>query len=143
MLKPVEGEGNFKRCPFNESQFKSSEILDIEDLSRECRRVNACPYMSSRAAVKTRARIIFCPYQYVLDRKIRKSMGIEIEDSLLIFDESHNVPELAREVESIKCTNLQLVNLLKGMEVAKARDEEKREDLGSLQHVKTVYLCNF
>lgn len=43
---------------------------DVEDLVREGRRVKSCPYFASRDLVDT-ADIVFCPYVYLIDPKIR------------------------------------------------------------------------
>lgn len=37
------------------------------------------------------AEIIFVPYNYLIDPMARRSIGISIENSILIFDEAHNV----------------------------------------------------
>lgn len=37
------------------------------------------------------AEIIFVPYNYLIDPLARRSIGISIENSILIFDEAHNV----------------------------------------------------
>jgi len=55
----------------------------------------ACPYYVSRSLSK-HAEIVFAPYQYVLDRSIRKSMGIQLEGSVVVLDEAHNVEDCLR-----------------------------------------------
>lgn len=37
------------------------------------------------------AEIVFVPYNYLIDPMARRSIGISIENSILIFDEAHNV----------------------------------------------------
>ena len=39
------------------------------------------------------AELIFCPYSYLLDPVVRATMGISLENAVLIFDEAHNIGE--------------------------------------------------
>jgi Rad3-related DNA helicase len=43
---------------------------------------------------------VLCPYSYVIDRYIRKSTSIDIQGSILVFDESHNIASVARDAAS-------------------------------------------
>jgi Rad3-related DNA helicase len=82
-------------------------IHDIEDLvafGRNPERLNgeaddenytACPYYVSRALAK-HAEIVFCPYNYVLDPQIRKSLSISLENTVVVLDEAHNVEDTLR-----------------------------------------------
>lgn len=49
-----------------------------------------CPFFLSRSILPD-ADIIFVPYNYLIDPLSRRSIGISIENSILIFDEAHNV----------------------------------------------------
>ena len=42
------------------------------------------------------ADLVFCPYSYLLDPVIRSAMNIALEDSVLIFDEAHNIEDVSR-----------------------------------------------
>jgi Rad3-related DNA helicase len=42
------------------------------------------------------AELTFCPYNYLVDPVIRKSMGIDIRNAVLIFDEAHNIEDISR-----------------------------------------------
>jgi Fanconi anemia group J protein len=46
---------------------------DLEDLIQEGRRVKSCPYFASRDLIPT-ADIVFCPYVYLIDPKIRSAV---------------------------------------------------------------------
>ena len=61
-----------------------------------------CPYFASRV-MATGADLVFCPYNYLLEPSIRKNLGIKLENSILIFDESHNIESVAAEVASFEC----------------------------------------
>jgi len=49
-----------------------------------------CPYYAVKARAHA-ADIIFMPYNYLIDEKIRENYEIQWENSILIFDEAHNV----------------------------------------------------
>lgn len=49
-----------------------------------------CPYYVSRELHKV-ADILFAPYNYVIDRGYRKSLSLDWNNSILIFDEAHNL----------------------------------------------------
>ena len=50
-----------------------------------------CPYYAMKDRVKG-ADVVFMPYIYLLDEDIRKNLEIDFENSVLIFDEGHNIP---------------------------------------------------
>lgn len=43
------------------------------------------------------AHIIFSPYNYLIDPRVRQSMKIPINDNVIILDEAHNIEDSARE----------------------------------------------
>jgi len=71
----------------------------------------ACPYFISRA-LATRAELIFCPYNYVLDKGIRNSLGIDIENSIIVIDEAHNIDGALRELGSGEFSEVELSNIV-------------------------------
>jgi Rad3-related DNA helicase len=42
------------------------------------------------------------PYNYILTPSIRKKLPLKIEDSILIFDEAHNLERTCEEIMSFK-----------------------------------------
>ena len=76
---------------------------DIEDLVKAGRRRTACPYYTARALAET-ADIVFCPYNYLIDPMIRESVSIELRNSVVIFDEAHNIEDVARDAASVDVT---------------------------------------
>lgn len=72
-----------------------SDEIDENEYSSE----SACPYHLSRVLAR-RADLIFCPYNYILDPGIRKAMDIDIQDSIIVLDEAHNVEDTLRNIGS-------------------------------------------
>lgn len=75
------------------------DALDIEDLVRLGTSKKGCPYFASKIMAES-AELVFCPYSYILDPRTRAAMDIDIKDSLIIFDEAHNIEDTAREAAS-------------------------------------------
>jgi regulator of telomere elongation helicase 1 len=75
--------------------------LDIEELHKQAETHTWCPYYATKDRAHA-ADIIFMPYNYLIDEKIRESYEIKFENSLLIFDEAHNVPQAQEDVTSFE-----------------------------------------
>ncbi|WMV22275.1 hypothetical protein MTR67_015660 [Solanum verrucosum] len=75
------------------------EPIDIEDLVNIGRSSGPCPYYVSRELHKT-VDILFAPYNYLIDRGYRKSLNIQWTNSILIFDEAHNLESLCADAAS-------------------------------------------
>jgi regulator of telomere elongation helicase 1 len=88
----IKGLGS---CNFYKNKDKgvkdmSWDPLDIENLHKEAQYHQFCPYY----VVKERANfadIVFMPYNYLIDEKIRENYEIDWSNSILIFDEAHNI----------------------------------------------------
>jgi regulator of telomere elongation helicase 1 len=53
----------------------------------------------------TGADIIFMPYNYLIDEKIRENFNINYSGSVIIFDEAHNASSTAEDVASFELPN--------------------------------------
>lgn len=84
---------------------------DIEDLVTLGGQIKACPYYAARELMKE-ADIIFCPYNYLIDPKIRMQMEINLKDQIVVLDEAHNVEDSARDAASLTLTAVDLQNTL-------------------------------
>ena len=76
--------------------FQSTRVFDIEDLISLGRKHTCCPYFAARH-LKNQASLVFTPYNYILDPQIRKSNSLELKDSIIIFDEGHNIEKMCEE----------------------------------------------
>ncbi|KAJ4848513.1 hypothetical protein Tsubulata_050203 [Turnera subulata] len=75
------------------------EPVDIEDLVNIGKTQGPCPYYISRELHKV-VDILFAPYNYLIDRGNRKSLKIDWQNSILIFDEAHNLESLCADAAS-------------------------------------------
>ncbi|XP_024539869.1 regulator of telomere elongation helicase 1 homolog [Selaginella moellendorffii] len=77
-----------------------NEPIDIEDLVRIGRTHGPCPYFLSRE-LHGSVDMIFVPYNYLIDKENRKSLtGIRWENSVIIFDEAHNLEGVCADAAS-------------------------------------------
>ncbi|PSR96116.1 Regulator of telomere elongation helicase [Actinidia chinensis var. chinensis] len=75
------------------------EPIDIEELVNMGKSCGPCPYYMTRELHKV-ADIVFSPYNYLIDRGNRKSLSIGWNNSILIFDEAHNLESLCADAAS-------------------------------------------
>lgn len=83
------------------------DVLDIEDLVTLGKKHSACPYFMTKE-IRKGADIIFMPYNYLLDPKVRKIHNIELQGNIIIFDEAHNVEKMCEESSSIELRSLDI-----------------------------------
>eukprot|EP00039_Didymoeca_costata_P003515 m.68149 g.68149 ORF g.68149 m.68149 type:complete len:899 (+) comp11944_c0_seq1:162-2858(+) len=108
---------NFKQLSLNR-HFKrnaSQATWDIEDLMSAGKKVIGCPFYAARDLAED-AEIIFCPYNYLLDPNIRKALSIDLTDEVVIFDEGHNIEDIARDASSFSATTEELHKLKENFE---------------------------
>jgi regulator of telomere elongation helicase 1 len=89
------------------AKVERQELRDIEELHKLGKKHNFCPYYMSRELYQS-ADIIFMPYNYLLDDTIRKSLDIDFNGSVIIFDEGHNVQKLCEETSSFNLSSQDL-----------------------------------
>jgi Fanconi anemia group J protein len=115
--------GKTRSCHFSHrtrdllESLMTSGVWDIEDAVKMGRRQKGCPYYASRAAVQ-KASIVFAPYNYILDCNIRASMGVELRDSIVLFDEAHNIEDVSRTAASTQLNRSMLhstIDQLRGL----------------------------
>ncbi|KAJ4958144.1 hypothetical protein NE237_025255 [Protea cynaroides] len=79
--------------------YLGDEPIDIEDLVNIGRTDGACPYYTSRDLHKI-VDILFAPYNYLIDRRNSKTLSVEWHNSILIFDEAHNLESICADAAS-------------------------------------------
>lgn len=85
-------------------EFKQAQVLDIEDIVRIGKKLKCCPYYASKELMED-ADIIFMPYNYLLDPKIRKANKVDLNNTIIILDEAHNVEKMCEESASAQITS--------------------------------------
>ncbi|XP_073282917.1 uncharacterized protein [Primulina huaijiensis] len=86
------------------------EVHDIEDLVKVGQVVKGCSYFAARSMAQD-AELVFCPYNYLMNPIIREAMEVDIGGSVIIFDEAHNVEDIARDAGSVDLEEEALLHL--------------------------------
>ena len=84
----------------NINEFNEDDYLDIEDLSDFLCNNKICPFFYSKNNISN-SDIIFMPYEFLFDKNMKKMLDIDIDDNIIIIDESHNLPKLCQEVNTL------------------------------------------
>ncbi len=74
----------------------------------------------------TGADIIFMPYNYLIDEKIRENYEVNYKGSIIIFDEGHNASSTAEDVSSFEIIGKTLETAI--VELQKLQDERRVQD---------------
>jgi len=137
----------------NEIDNTSGELVIQVGLSEEEVSLHsACPYYMSRTLEK-HAELVFSPYQYVLDRNIRKALNIVLDDTVVVLDEAHNVEGTLRESgsgewsEFVICEMIVALQQYSGMDGLKYSPEydaekppEERTTVNEMAHTLLCFL---
>lgn len=99
---------------------------DIEDLREFGSSNNGCPYFTSQAILESGAQLIFCPYQYVVNPGMRETLGINIEGSIIVVDEAHNIEDTCREAGSIDVTTSHLLEIMRDLCILHAHFDDRQ-----------------
>lgn len=127
---------NFKKGSMLTSESKlviakiATEPMHSDDVVAASRKCGVCPYEASIAASKD-ASLIIADYNYIFSGKIRENFlrksGKSLENSIIIVDEAHNLPDRLREMLTDKISTVTVERALKESE--RASDLELTEFL--------------
>ena len=85
----------------------NNNIYHAEEVKQLCRKHKLCPYEIAAQAGK-KAKVIIADYFHILNPHIRETLLAktekELDNSIIIIDEAHNLPERCRTVLSDKLT---------------------------------------
>lgn len=85
-------------------QEKMTKLIDIEDMKQTSKILGVCPFYQQRKLLP-KADLIFLPYNYLLNNRIKTATKIELTDNIIIIDEAHNIDSVCEENKSIQITN--------------------------------------
>lgn len=97
-----------------------SEPYDIEDLHQIARELKICPFYMNKERAGS-ADLILMSYNYMLYESMRPNNTLNYQNSIIVFDEAHNVPKCAEDAASFQLDTdalLQLVFTLKNLQDA-------------------------
>lgn len=88
-------------------EFREASVIDIEDIVRIGKKLRCCPYYASKELVDG-SDIVFMPYNYLLDPKMRRANKIDLQNTIIILDEAHNVEKMCEESASAAIASSQI-----------------------------------
>ncbi|GMI02980.1 hypothetical protein TrVE_jg9717 [Triparma verrucosa] len=101
--------GQIQRLSVDQPLIVDVERVDPNDGHRPT--TTACPYFLSQE-LSRHAEIVFAPYNYILDPNIRGAKQIDLENTVVILDEAHNVEDTLRESGSVSVDQIEIAGLL-------------------------------
>lgn len=85
--------------------FTAGELIDL------CKEENFCPYEIAKEALQ-QVKVVATSYIYILDQSIRplflRNINADLSDLIVVFDEAHNLHEIAIELASDSLSTLSL-----------------------------------
>ncbi|KAI8868596.1 hypothetical protein GQ42DRAFT_137134, partial [Ramicandelaber brevisporus] len=81
------------------------------------------------------AELILCPYTYIMDPSVRKSIRLDVDNAIVIVDEAHNVEQELRDSMSISLTNSDLYIINTWVQAVTQRMDEMCEVYTNVQMV--------
>lgn len=92
------------------AHLSSLRVFDIEDSVNAALDHGGCAYFANRGLL-SESTIVLLPYNYIVDSGIRNALNINVESSILIIDEAHNIADACSESASLELRRLQLQKL--------------------------------
>ena len=124
-------------------------MADIEDLVLRGLQGGFCPYFMARE-MKDVADIVFMPYNYILDSKLRNMNGVDLKNAIVILDEGHNVEKTCEEAASFELSSIDIAACISDLDaiikrrtdpqLAENREAEAAEELKLLCGIKAILL---
>ncbi|KAJ3255165.1 hypothetical protein HK103_006534 [Boothiomyces macroporosus] len=114
--------------------------MDIEDLINYGKENTTCPFYTSRENQGS-ADIVFLPYNYLIDSQTREAQSLDLTNSIVIFDEAHNLESFCEESYSFELTLSDIKQAIIEMEhcLIKLRTENETEfGLGEYNALKWI-----
>lgn len=115
-------------------KYSLARTHDIEELVTLGQTIGACPYFSTRKAIKY-AQIVCSPYSTLLQEDLRNSVGIKLKNRVVIFDEAHNVIDTINQLHSAEVTDSQFT-------IGQTAIESYLSRFRTLLHGKNLYYIN-
>lgn len=110
------------KCPFYIGFRKcgskvSTAVKDIEEIVESCKESTVCPYFKVREDAKD-AELLLLPYDYLIGQGTRESLQVSLKNSILIFDEGHNIERSCEENASFELTQADIAGAIGELEDA-------------------------
>lgn len=106
----------------------STALKDIEEITASCKEANICPFYKVREDAKE-ADLLLLPYDYLIGTQTRESIQVSLRNSIVIFDEGHNIEKSCEENSSFQLTQTDISGAISELDDAFAIVEEGQNNL--------------
>lgn len=117
----IEDADKLGLCPYYEGLLSTGKdgilkgVYDLADLQKIGQEKLWCPYYTTRHTIEN-ADVVVLNYHYVLDPKIATIMDGKIsENSIIVFDEAHNIDNICIEAMTINLNRNDIYNASKSL----------------------------
>jgi chromosome transmission fidelity protein 1 len=117
-----------------------SKIHDIEDLTQLGTNLKICPYYSVREGLEL-TEIISLPYQMLLQESTRDVLNLNIEDSIIVIDEAHNLLDTITSLYSVSLTITELESVIKSLKLYLSKFVRRLNSGNRVNLTKLIKLC--
>ncbi|KAL6451547.1 RAD3 General transcription and DNA repair factor IIH helicase subunit XPD [Candida maltosa Xu316] len=138
----IRNPETYSLCSFHEKLYDLEPhnlippgVYSFDALIKYCKEEGTCPYFTVRRMIPF-CNIIIYSYHYLLDPKIADRVSKELsKDSIIIFDEAHNIDNVCIESLSLDLTEDTLKRATRGANrLSEAIEEMKIQDSEKLQN---------
>lgn len=115
------------------------KVRDIEELVQLGEKQRACPYYGTRAAVPS-VEVVALPYNMLLHRATRESLGVDLKGNIVVVDEAHNLVDAINEMYSTQLTLRQLTQAESQLDQYRARYQNrlKAKNLSYIRQILVI-----
>lgn len=126
-------------------------VLDIEELVSLGQSREICPFYYTKSQIQN-ADVIFIPYNYLFDNDARNNSlsEVEFENSIIIFDEAHNLESFASESASFDLNSVDIAGCVSEIQrcigykesnsVLKNGGDDTKLSMDNLIKLKNIFL---
>lgn len=122
------------------SDLSFTRIHDIEDLGKLGNNLKVCPYYSVRKGIDI-TEIIALPYQLLLQDSTRLALNLDIDDSIIIIDEAHNLLDVISSMYSVSITSNELSDITKSLKFYLNKFIKRLNSGNRINIMKLIKLC--
>ncbi|CUM57016.1 unnamed protein product [Debaryomyces fabryi] len=122
------------------SDLSFTKIHDIEDLGKLGNNLKICPYYSVRKGIDI-TEIIALPYQMLLQDSTRLALNLNLDDSIIIIDEAHNLLDVISSMYSVSITGNELSDITKSLKFYLNKFIKKLNSGNRINIMKLIKLC--
>ncbi|CCD24279.1 DNA helicase NDAI_0C06200 [Naumovozyma dairenensis CBS 421] len=117
------------------------DVHDIEDTVTVGESLGVCPYYAIRDSIPG-AEVITLPYQYLFSESMRESLKIDLENSIVIIDEAHNLIDTINSIHSAEISITDLQKCSKGLQLYLQKFKLKLNAGNRVNLLKLIKLLN-